>query len=418
MQNLFFILLLVTSLTACGSLKQQSAADEGEAEEAGDIIPDPDIDVSEEEVIQEILFLFGTDYTSSGQLYVADADPITELLNSGIASLGSSAIIRFFDGLLYVLHDGYSFFSSDNVQIIDTAGSFTTQNTWSTGSGTNPHDLVVVGDTAYITLYDPSSDPGNLAANGHPGDLIVMDLTTGTITKRMSFFDYLNVDADMMARADQMVRVGDKLYVCIQDFGSDFTPNSPGKLAVIDLATNEIEIVYTLTGWNPVDIVYSETANKLFIAQSAGYGAYDFAATTHGGIEIVPANDPAMTTLLTDDVADGYIERLVVSEGRLFAVASELQFAPVFLFLSDVWVMDENNETEDGLAVFASDNADIRDMVADGNGYLWIARRTIEVGSGDATDPHVDVVNSTTGESIASNLTSDVPITSMAIGQF
>ena len=129
-------------------------------------------------------------------------------------------------------------------------------------------------------------------------------------------------------------------------------------------------------------------------------------------------SSPTATIFLTDDIADGYIERLVVSEGRVFAVASELQFAPVFLFLSDVWVMDENNEAEAGLSVFSADNADIRDMVADGNGSLWIARRTIEVGSGDATDPHVDVLNSTTGESIASNLTSDVPITSMAIGQF
>src|SRR5690606_35528142 len=108
---------------------------------------------------------------------------------------------------------------------------------------------VVVGDVAYISLYSPELDPSRVDASGNPADVIAMDVTTGAILHSFSFFDSLNDDGARTARADKMERVGDKLYVCIQDLdGAFFDQNAAGKIGVIDLATNTIERVFTLQG--------------------------------------------------------------------------------------------------------------------------------------------------------------------------
>lgn len=405
----FIFILFSIVFIHCGSLQSVSPIDE----------TNTNIDPSTINI-----FLFGTDFVSSGQLMLADSSEIGTLSNTGVTGLGSSAVIRSYSGLLYVLHDGYSVGSLDNVQILDPSNGFETVAQWSTGNGTNPQDIVVVDGKAYITLYDPQNDPENVDAAGNPGDLIVMDLDTGAIETRISFTDYLNSDDYKAARAYRMILVDDRLYVCVQDLGEDaafglFSQNAAGKIAVVNITTREVEKVITLKGRNPVDIEYSESEDKLYVVHLA---PYDFAignfntALPYGGLEIIPQSDSANSVLIHDDDLDGYVERLALGTNQLIIVVSEMD--PVsFVFSSSLLTMSVANEELAGISLFAAGSSDVRDIVVDPLDRLWVAHRTIAAGE-EASDPHVDVFDLETGENIGESIIPDplVPVTSIAVG--
>lgn len=401
----FSLLSLLLSTIACGSLEEQALE-----EPTPEATPEPGV---------ETAFLFATDFASSGQLLTSGISDPTTIDNSGVAGLGSSAIVRIFDGLVYVLHDGFSVASSDNVQILDPANQFATVNQWSTGNGTNPQDLVVIGNRATISLYNPEQDSESVDANGNPADLIVMNLDTGEITDRISFFDSLNDDGSRLGRAAAMVLADDLLYVCLQDLEADFSHNAAGKIGVIDTDTNEIADVITLQGRNPVDIVYSPTEERLLVALQA---PFDFAlgnfdtSLPFGGIESIALLEDNRTALIPDEELGGYVERLAIVSDRVFAVVSEMD--PVtFSFSSDVMVLQDDDEIADGASVFVSGSTDVRDIATDSLERLWISRRSINANDGLASDPQVDVFDTDSGAQIGTSLVPPVPVTSIAIGE-
>ncbi|MBI2339631.1 MAG: hypothetical protein HYU99_04585, partial [Deltaproteobacteria bacterium] len=372
------------------------------------------------------IFLFGTDFASSGQLYTAEYEEAADLSNTGVTGLGSSAVIRLFDGLLYVLHDGFSIASSDNIQILDPANGFETIGQWSTGNGTNPQDVVVIGDKAYISLYNPENDADNIDGEGNPGDVVVMNIETGEIEKRLSFFDFLNDDGNRTARAASMVLADGLIYFCLQDLeGDSFEHNTSGKIGIVNTSTDEVEGAITLQGRNPVDVVYSGDENKLFVALQAPYdytlGNFD-TSNAYGGVEIVPLADPEDTILLADEDLGGrpglggYIERLAVSDDTLFIVVSEMD-STTFEFTSEILSMSDGAESADEASVFVEGSSDVREISTDGNNRLWVSRRRISADDGSASNPQVDVFDLETGNLIGETMEPETPATSIAIGE-
>ncbi len=402
----FLIFIPLFLLGACGGLSQT-------ANSHGDLgVFNRDVSTG-----SEVTFLFATDYSSAGQLYVSDADATT-LVNTGVSDLGSSAIIRLYNGLLYVLHDGFSSASSDNVHIIDPSDNFSTVDQWSTGNGTNPQDIVVIGAKAYITLYNPSADSSNVDADGNPGDLIIMDLQTGDIEKRISFHDLLNADGDLNADASRMLLIGTKLYVLVQDLQYDFSVNTSGHIAIIDTDTDTWVDSINLIGENPVSLAYSSTANKLFIAHQAPYndtlGNFD-TSTSFGGVEVIPVDDPNNSFLFDDEDLGGYVEQVTAGNGKVFVVVSQLD--PVtFDYTSQVLIMDDSASSSSDTSVFLDNSSDVRSIALDSFNDLWIARRSISSGTGTASDPQVEVFDSS-GSQVGTNLVPVVPVTSIAIGK-
>lgn len=396
-------LLFLFVIAGCGSVESLSL-------QTGD----PDADVAAPGVP---VYLYGTDFVSSGQLMVSGG---SSLANAGVTNLGSSAVMRFYDGLIYVLHDGFSIGSSDNVQVIDPKQSFKTIKQFSTGNGSNPKDIVVVGERAYITLYSPELSDGAVDSQGNPADVIVMNLTSGAIEERISFFDYLFADGSKTARADQMVLGGGRLYVCIQDLeGNAFLQNTAGKIGVIDLLTDEIVDVITLRGRNPFQIDYAAGVNKLFVALLAPFdattGNFD-TATAFGGLEIISLDAPTSSVLLDDAEMGGTVENVVVGEADAYLVVSQFDIVH-FLFTSTISKMSLAAESVDDVQNFIAGSSDVRALALHPAGQLWIARREIKVGEGKATDPRLDVFDAVTGEPITSSMTPTVPVTSIAIGE-
>jgi len=400
-----FLMPILVILSACSSVSSTSGS--------GNTTVDP----SEVQV-----YMFGTDYASSGQVYSADFQTVTDLTNTGLSGLGSSATATLSGGLLYILHDGYSVGSLDNIQIIDPVDGFTTVNQWSTvtaADGTNnPHDAIIIGNKAYISLYNASSDSENLDAAGHPGDVIVMNLDTGEIEENISFFDFLNADGDVNAFADQMVLVGTDLYVCLQDLQSDFSHNAAGKIGVIDTVTNTVTDVIELQGRNPVDIVASDDEGTLFVALQA---PYDFAlgnfdtSNAFGGLEIIPLDDPDNTTLLADEDLGGYVERLAAGGDSVFAVVSQMD-SVTFAFTSQIAELPQDGSTLAEVSTFLENSSDVREIAIDPIDRLWVSRRSISADDGSASDPQVDVFDIETGEVVGESLVPTVPVTSIVMG--
>lgn len=404
-----FIFLLATS-SCGGSLSTNSAA--------------TDTSSSAPTSTSDDAFLFATDFSSSGQIFSTQAGRAAALDNQSVTGLGSSAVIRSFGGKIYVLHDGYSVFSSDNLQVLDPTDSWKTLAQFSVGNGANPHDVVVEDGMAYISLYSPEQSKDQKAsAGGSPADVIKMNPLTGEIIKYWSFKNYLNGDSSQTARAHKLLLSGNFLYVTLQDLeGNSFSHNASGKIGIINLITGDIVAVKELLGRNPVDLSLSESTQKLFVALQAPYdsatGNFNN-ADSFGGVEVVtvlPDGTLGASQLIDDEKigTGGYVERVAVDESndQLYAEVSRMNLT-TFEFTSEIvrWSLSSVSDSTD--TIFVPDSSDVREMAVSPTGQLWIARRKIAQGAGKTTSPSVDVFDNAGNLSRSMTPSPLVPITSI-----
>ncbi len=214
------------------------------------------------------------------------------------------AVVRTFDGLVYVLNRLFA----DNLQVLDPADGFRTRSQCSTGNGSNPHDIAFVSrHKAYISLFEEAA-------------LLIVDPSVGGacdgfVRGRIDLSPL--ADADGIPDMDQMVVVGDRLYVALQrlDINSILRlPAGNGGVAVIDTATDRLLGGIELAAANPFAATKGLTVREgaLWIAQAGEFGVFD------GGIERID--------LAGGEVAAG---RLVVSEADLGGDVTD------FVFVSD-----------------------------------------------------------------------------------
>lgn len=367
----FFIPFLVYSFfcVSCGTIANQSPSDE--ANSNTNLLSTLDVD--------SYAFGFATDYLSSGQLYLFTLDEsTTQIKNTQIQELGSSALVREFENKLFLLHDGFSFVSSNNLQIIDPQKNFITLAQWTTGSGTNPHDVVVTGSRAFISLYNPTADSDADGLPNSHGDVIEMNIENGQITNRYSFKDYLNVDDVQSACADQMLLVNEKLYVLLQDLNTQtFEADTQGKLAIIDISTQTIDQVITLQGRNPTSLALSDDKTHLYISHMA---SFDYTTLSYniepsfGGIEIFDLSTQSTIDFIADDTMGGYVERVVAGDGSIYALVSSHSDD---IYSSQVIRFSQNRDAEQTYEIFDNAGTDIR-AIHYQNHYLWISRRDLE----------------------------------------
>lgn len=401
---LFAALLAVTA--GCSSIAPVTPGDDGDATGATP---------SESAEADSTAYVFATDYASGGQLYVVGiTGDDAGISNTGVELLGSSAVVRVYGGLIYVLHDGFSMTSSDNVQIIDPSDGYATLGQYSTGNGTNPHDIVVSGGRAFITLYNPAADPDNVDDQGRPGDVIEMDVATGEITNRYSFYDYLENDGDRNANADQMALAGDQLHVALQDLDSDtFAANSDGLIGTIDVTQNRVTGAIRIEGRNPVSLALSADGTKLAVANMASYdfglGGFD-TIRPYGGIETVDLGTRVPLGILDDEDLGGYVERVEAVGEDFYAVVSQFDGAS-FTYSSKLVSFPQNDVTLGSSETVDDSGKDIREIATSG-GILWVSSRTINANTG-LSDPRLEAFDLSTGERIGNALTPAVPGMSM-----
>jgi hypothetical protein len=260
---------------------------------------------------------------ATGGLAQIDIDTF-EVLGHRLGAVDADSVVRKFGERFFVLNR----FRGSSVQEIDPAADLASLWGCSVGAGSNPHDIVVVSDTkAYVSRYDstmlaivdPSRGPGCKGFN------------TGTID--LSPW----ADADGVPEMDQMVIVGEHLFVAIQrlDRFSFFRPADNGALVVIDIATDKVTDVIELEIDNPFveskGLVYDEKTNRIYVG---GPGLL-FTDLEDGGIELVNPDTLASEGLaitgaefggdLTDFVLVGSRRGYATVAGENF-VASVVEF--------------------------------------------------------------------------------------------
>jgi len=237
------------------------------------------------------LFVVTTDYETGGFALIEGTCATTSA-----GTVFQDAVARCFGDRVYVVER----LNGDAVLVFHKGNFRSPVIEFSTGSGTNPHDVLLIGESkAYVTLYEKSHI---LIVNPQNGSRI------GTID--LSLF----ADADGIPEMDRLVFCDGKVFVSLQllDRDSTWKPTGLSRIAVIDPETDSVvdtdprrpgvqAIDLTLT--NPIDMKYVPAAGKILVAEAGGfYSAQD------GGLEYVdPATGSAQGILLTEQQLGGQL---------------------------------------------------------------------------------------------------------------
>jgi len=306
----------------------------------------------------------------------------------------SDPIARVEDGRPMIVNR----FTFDNLQGLDPLGSFTTLFEHSTGSLSNPHDVVVLpsdttGDAglAFVTRYGAAFN-----------DMAIVDLKDGGVVDRIDLAPYAR-NRDRLPRADQALLHDGLVYVTLQDANASFSEFLNGRVAVIDPVLRQVIDVLDLSGQNPFESLSFSGATGLIYVGLAGLfpGLASPTPVLSGGIETVdPVTRTARGLLVDDDALGGNVSAVAVhSAGRGYCVVSDASFHN--------YVKAFDPTTGDVLGTIFESTGQIATIEVDGDGFLLVADTSF-------FDPRILIFNAENGAPVAA-LPARLPPFSFAI---
>jgi DNA-binding beta-propeller fold protein YncE len=243
-------------------------------------------------------FALTTDF-QTGSLTPVALD--TRAATLDVASIGSDAMARWYQGLLYVVNR----FGGDNVQVIDPAQNYLTVRQFSVGNGSNPQDIAFVSPTkAYVSRYGSAS-------------LLIVNPATGATGPSISLAGF--ADGDGLPEMARMVRMERWLFVACQRL-TNFQASNDAVIVVVDTQADTVLDVdpgtpgvqgIPLTLRNPVTAFALDRARgRLLIGCAGMFGALD------GGVEAIdPVAFSSLGVVLTETALGGDISDVLVREG-------------------------------------------------------------------------------------------------------
>ncbi len=262
----------------------------------------------------DFAFITTTDYITGNCATVGIQPPYT--VTCPIRSLHSDAVARYFDPHIYVVNRG----AASNIQILDPENGFSTVCQFSVGTGSDPHDIVVLSPTKdYVTRYNTNTiwivDPS-------------LCVQTGSIDLAPL------ADGDGLAEIDMMCRVGNRVFVTVQrlDRNNYWVPVGTSYVAVIDTQTDALVDAdpavagvqpIALTGTNPYsDIQLNPYTGKLYVGCAGKWGLQD------GGVESIdPVALHSEGFLFLETAAQGDVTDVEIELGtKGFAIVSDDNF--------------------------------------------------------------------------------------------
>lgn len=198
------------------------------------------------------------DFRTTGILTTLDPETLAVTTNVAAGVAGSDPYLRQFDGQLYVVNRA----GGSNVTIVDGA-SYTLIEQLATGAGSNPQDVAVHGNKLYVPAL---------------GTTGVVVLTRGTATRTTIDLGTALGDPDGHPDCVSAYAVGDDIYVACDLLDQNFVPRGPGKVAVIDTATDTVRATVVLPFANPQNMFVrtpatSKLAGDLLIPTVPGFTA-------------------------------------------------------------------------------------------------------------------------------------------------
>lgn len=240
--------LLAAGLFACQSSDDgQTGADAAPAGDAG-----TDTDAA---TPSALIVSVGGDYAGTGVLSTLKVPEMEVTVNAVAGVVGGDPALRAFGDKLFILDR----FGGDSITVLDRELSLVGQV--STGAGSNPQDLAVIGTELYVAAWD---------ADG----VLVIDLEdiAGGVVDTIDLSELDEVDG--VPDCNSIYAVGTRLFVSCQIMDrSTFSPRGSGKVAVIDTDDGSLETTLDLDAQNPLaqfealpngDLVFSTAPGALF----------------------------------------------------------------------------------------------------------------------------------------------------------
>lgn len=346
---------LAVGATACSDDGGNDQPDAAPADAA------PNVDAP---VVPGTGFLVAGDFVATGVASTISIPglEVTPNISAGLAS--SDPVVRKYGDTLYIINR----FGHDNITLVD-ANSFTLIDQISTGAGTNPQDVAVVGDKMYVAAFN---SPGVVTIDSE-GTLDSIDLSA------LDAMDGIP-DCNSLYLVDTMLVVTCELLF-------NFNPAGPGRVAVIDTANDTLVTDFALETANPIGLIRA-TPTDSALGGDLLVGTVEFnAGLTTGCIERISVS-PAIESdgcMIQNSELGGYVtgmdygldDQLYIGVTRAFdaegPVAEVLAYDAAGGVLDNVAVSDPNERAFDvavcpgGQLLFADSYGGIRVYNADGS---------------------------------------------------
>ena len=291
MNRLFLILLAVT---ACGDNNATPDAATGDTGTPDAYVPRP-----------RAVAVSG-DYMSpgTGLLSRLEVDTLDMRQNVVTGAVQGDPALRYIDGKLYVINR----YGSNNITIIDAA-TLQFEEQISTGEGSNPQDVAVVGNKLYVP------------ALGTAGVVVLTRGSTDIATIDLSSLDTVGTN-DGVPECMSAYAVGTKVYVACGVL-DNFAGVEPGKVAVIDTATDTMVASATMNYSNPSGFFVRAPDDSTYTGDLLIASLPEFTDYSVGCLERVSTGaTPTVGCGLTNEEMGGFAAGLSIShDGSLLWIA-------------------------------------------------------------------------------------------------
>jgi len=235
--------------------------------------------------------VLGADFGSPGTL--ASIDLTTRAVTLNRATVSSDPVVRVFGTCVFIINR----FGADNIQVL-RASDLMLIKQYSTGAGSNPHDLAVISaQKAYIARY------GSRA-------LQIVHPLTGA---ELGTIDLSGFDSGQPPEMESVVLVGSRALVTMERLDANFSPQGNGLVALIDTSTDTL--IDRDPGTGGIQAVLLSRQNPFGVARSTtGLGwvstVGDFFSTT-GCVETIdPIGMTASGCIITQEQFGGSVNSL------------------------------------------------------------------------------------------------------------
>lgn len=255
----------------------------------------------------------GTDYIAAGRGAMVRLVRESEIgATHELVRTSSDPVLRLSGEAVFVVNR----LSFDNVQRLDPGDGFATSWQSRVAAGSNPQDLVALGDgRAYVSRFEPPFD-----------DLAVIDLEERGEVVGSVPLEELAENPDGTPRPESLARAGGVVFAALQDIDRSFTHYEEGKLAVIDPQQDAVVGRIPLPGKNPRRLIPVREADgeKLYVGM-AGIFPGLLPQELSGGVAVVDVADRAFERwALDDDAVGGNVVDVAVAGPRLgYALVSD-----------------------------------------------------------------------------------------------
>jgi hypothetical protein len=382
----YFLLIFLFAASGCGNLSSNTNT------------PNPSSGSGDD--LKDFLVVLGSSFADpAGTLGLIPTDA-PRAPSTNLQTTHSDAVVRSQNNLLYVVNRK----GADNIQVVDPAQNFAVTKQFSVGPGTNPQDIVVISATkAYVALYEPESVTDGTVVD----DILVVDPQAGTILKTIDMTGATAADGDRFARAADLLQVGSKVLVLLQDRPGDFfqAPDQPGRVVAIDTATDIVTDIGILSCYNPIAMAQAASTGLVYITCADFSGV----ASNTGGIEVVDsATLQSSGIFITDNNLGGAPGDIEVSGDKGFVTVGVV--SPSFEFSSSVLSFSLDVNAAPNLQPLYEGADYIQDIAVAPNGLLVVGDQTPTVNG-------VLFLNSDSGAVVDGPISMGLPPSSFAFIQ-